>query len=157
MEAGQDGDRDTGFDTQKEVISHIGHEPARGCAQQDDISIHADTEARLLVDPMSSNGGSVQIVAETNTTIDNTMDFLFVSNSVQALEDSVQEKRLRHSSPDRRHCSSAVQEPVFSITAATTSSTRHATDIISPGRRTFAAQVTVTRPATPASPASACQ
>ena len=144
MEAGANGSGDEG---QQEALSHIRQQHERGYAPQDVFRIHADTEA---ADPIA-----VEHEAKVETGIDAAVQFLSVSDS--GLEHGIQEGRLGHSDPGRHHCSSAVHEPVFSIIAGSTSNIRHATDTVSPARRVFAAQVTVTRPTTPASPASAFQ
>lgn len=150
--ADENGDEGEGLYTQQKAMPHVRHESARGCVQQDDISIHAHTEAQMLADrPLEQHEAEVDLRMDTGVQV------LSVSDSAHTLEDSVQKARMGQSSPDGHHCSSAVHEPVFVIAACGTRSTRHATDTVSPGRRVFAAQVTVTRPTTPASPASAVQ
>lgn len=132
------------------TLSHIRHEPARDCAQQDGISKYAHTQAQIPADPMSKPHEE-----EVTLRLDTAVHFLSISDSAETMENRNQGAELGQSSPDRHHCSSAVHEPVFGITAGSASSIRHATDIVSPGRRVFAAQVTVTRPTTPAIPALA--
>lgn len=87
------------------------------------------------------------------------MQCLSLSDDIHAADNSAQESQLGHSS-DRPQGSNALrEEAVFSMTTANSSGTVKAIEAgsVSPGRRVFAAQVTITRPTTPASPASVYQ
>lgn len=80
------------------------------------------------------------------------MQCLSLSHNVEAAKSSSQEEQLGQNF-DKLYGSRAVQEQaVFTATSGKTVSAIEAVTV-SPGRRVFAAHVTVTRPTTPASPA----
>lgn len=155
---GPDQNRDEDQVTDMLLASQMGTSSVRleaqasGCNQQGDINICALAEAQSLADPLSSNIGSVHHEADT------AMQLMSVSGDLHIQENSAQESQLGHS-PDKLEGGSAVQKAVFGIAAANNSSTGNAVEAVtvSPGRRIYAAQVTVTRPTTPASPASTYQ
>ena len=146
---------------QQSIALNTPNAQPSGSSQQDHASICADVEAdaQTLARSMSSSHVSVVHKAEVILGPDTLMQCLSLSDNKHAADSSAQESQLCHSS-DRPQGSTAVQEEaVFSMTTANSSGTMKAIEAatISPGRRVFAAQVTVTRPTTPASPASVCR
>lgn len=134
---------------------------AGGSSQQNHVSscANAEADAQSPARPMSSSHVLVDSKAAVISGPDTLMHCLSLSDDIQAADNCAQESQLGHSS-DRPQGSNAVrEEAVFSMTTASSSRTVNAIEAatVSPGRRVFAAQVTVTRPTTPASPASVCQ
>lgn len=126
-------------------------------SQENDVCARADADAQLHARSVSSSYVSLNDWAEMDREPDTEMSCLSLLDNVQAVESSAQESRLGHS-PDRPHGSSAVlEEAAFSVSTANSTCTVNAIEAltVSPGRRVFAAQVTLTRPTTPANPASA--
>lgn len=122
-------------------------------SQENSVCMHAD--AQVPAGSMSSTYVSADDKAEMDTGPDTEMHCLSLLDSVHALDSSAQESRL-DLIPDRpRGSSAAREEAAFSVSTANSSSSANAIEAVtaSPGRRVFAAQVTVTRPTTPASPA----
>lgn len=135
-----------------EGIACIRHDAHERDSQLYDVSTCADADAQVHAESMSSSCTSVDHATEVDTGPDTMMQCLSLSDNVEASQNSTQEARLGHSF-DKLRGSGAVQEQaVFTVASGSTVSAIEAVTV-SPGRRVFAAHVTVTRPTTPASPA----
>ena len=135
-----------------EGIACIRHDAHERDSQQYNVSTPADAGARVHAESLPSSCTSVDHVTEVDTGSDTMMQCLSLSHNVEAAKSSSQEEQVGQNF-DKLYGSRAVQEQaVFTATSGSTVSAIEAVTV-SPGRRVFAAHVTVTRPTTPASPA----
>ena len=143
-----------GASTDENRIEGIRHDDHVRDSQQCNVNTCADI---VHAKSMSSSCTLANHEAEVVTESDTMMPSLSLSDSKEAAKMSAQEAQLSQNfSKIQWQHSDAVQEQAV-CTSASSGSTVSAIEAVtvSPGRRVFAAHVTVTRPTTPASPASA--
>lgn len=144
-----------GVSTDENKIEGIRHDAHVRDSQQDYVNRCADIGAQVHAASMSSSCTLVNREAEVVTKSDTMVPSLSLSDDKEAAKMSAQDAQLSQNfSKSQSQHSGAVQEQAVG-TSASSGSTVSAIEAVtvSPGRRVFAAHVTVTRPTTPASPA----
>ena len=133
----------------------ISHDACMRDRQQYNVNTHADAGAQVHVPSMSGSCTSVGHEAEVDTESDTITQCLSLPDNMEAAKNSAQKARLSHSFGKTPWQHGGVEPEQTVFIAANSGSTGSAIEAmtISPGRRVFAAHVTVTRPSTPASPA----